>query len=117
MREVSAAMSGPVDLLQGTLDLLVLKTLSRASEHGRGIMRSIRKLSRNALQIQSGSLYPALARLENKGFLRSVSAMSETHRLARYYHLTPAGKRALSHELLQWNRFSAAINLIVDGES
>lgn len=101
------------DVLQGTLDLLVLKALSLAALHGWGISQRIQQLSRDALQIGQGSLYPALYRLERKGLVRGEWGTSENKREAKYYHLTAAGKRALATESEEWRRYSSAVDLVL----
>jgi len=105
------------DVLQGTLDLLVLKALSLAPMHGWGISQRIQQLSRDALQIGQGSLYPALYRLERKGFVKSEWSTTENHREAKYYRLTPAGRRALTTETGDWRRFVDAVDLVLLSES
>ena len=106
-------MGKPSDLLQGTLDLLILKTLAPQPMHGWAIAKRIQLLSREVLQVQQGSLYPALHRLEQQGWIRARWAESETGRQARFYALTAAGRRQLHAETAQWARLSAAINLVV----
>jgi len=102
-----------MDLLQGTLDMLVLRTLRAGSLHGYGIAKSIRGASNEALDIEFGSLYPALKRLEAKGWIASSWEMSEHHRRARYYKLTPAGRRRLIHEHSKWADFVSAVARIM----
>jgi len=104
------------DVLQGTLDLLVLKSLSLAPMHGWGISQRIQQLSRDALQIGQGSLYPALYRLEKKGYVKSEWRTTENNREAKYYELTTAGKRSLSTEMSDWRRFADAIDLVLVAE-
>ena len=101
------------DVLQGTLDLLVLKALSLAPMHGWGISQRIQQLSRDALQIGQGSLYPALQRLEHKGWIDSDWNTTDQNRRAKYYRLTAAGRRALAAELASWRRYVAAVDLIL----
>jgi len=105
------------DVLQGTLDLLVLKALALAPMHGWGISQRIQQLSRDALQIGQGSLYPALYRLERKGFVKSEWSTTENNREAKYYQLTTAGRRALSSEQREWRRFVDAVDLVLIAES
>src|SRR5215472_8304657 len=93
----------PIELLQGTLDMLILRTLQWGPQHGHGIGQAIRARSENALQIEHGSLYPALHRLEEKGWLAAEWKASEANRRARYYKLTAAGKRQLAREQSQWD--------------
>jgi transcriptional regulator len=102
------------DLLQGTLDLLVLKVLSAHSTmHGWGIAQAIQRTSRDTLQVNQGSLYPALHRLERRGLLSAEWGTSENNRSAKYYRLTADGRRALSEQAADWDRFAAAVRLIL----
>ena len=101
------------DLLQGTLDLLILKTLALSPMHGWGIAQRIQQISNEALQVGQGSLYPALHRLEYRGSIKSEWAPSENNRRAKFYSLTPVGKKQLAAEQAQWDRMSAAIGLIL----
>ena len=110
-------MAASVEVLQGTLDLLVLKALSIAPLHGWGISQRIQQLSRDALQIGQGSLYPALYRLERKGFVKSEWGTTENNREAKYYRLSAAGRRALADELSDWRRFVSAVDLVLVAES
>jgi len=91
-----------VELLQGTLDMLILRTLQWGPQHGHGIGQALRARSEEALQVEHGSLYPALHRLEKEGWLASEWRQSEANRRAKYYRLTPAGKRQLSREQSKW---------------
>jgi transcriptional regulator len=102
-----------MDLLQGTLDLLVLRTLLAGSLHGYGIAKAIRSASRDALDIEFGSLYPALKRLEAKGWIASEWEISEHNRRAKYYKLTPAGRKQLARERSQWTDFVEAVALVM----
>ena len=102
------------DLLQGTLELLVLKTLSLEPMHGWGISQRIRQVSRDVFQVNQGSLYPALQRMKSRGLLRAEWRTSEHGRQARYYMLTAAGERELARERSQWERSSAAVNWILE---
>jgi PadR family transcriptional regulator len=97
------------DLLQGTLDVLVLKTLSNGSMHGWGISQRIQQVSEDVLAVNQGSLYPALHRLEEKGWIQAEWGNSENNRRARYYSLTRAGRRQLAEETESWERFAAAV--------
>ena len=106
-------MGKPTDLVQGTLDLLILKTLSAEPKHGWAIAKRIQQVSREALQIQQGSLYPALHRLEQQAWIKSEWRPSDTGRMAKFYSLTRAGRQQLQKELASWTRLSAAINLVV----
>ena len=103
----------PIDLVQGTLDLLILKALVLEPLHGWAIARRIRQLSREVLQVQQGSLYPALHRLEHQGWISAKWGVSEQNRRAKYYSLTRAGHRHLDKESASWERLSAAITLVV----
>ncbi len=107
-------MGKPNDLVQGTLGLLILKTLSLEPKHGWAIAKRIQQISNEVLQVQQGSLYPALQRLEQQGWIRSKWGETETGRQARFYSLTAAGKAQLEKERNEWNRLSAAIDLVVD---
>jgi len=98
-----------MDLLQGTLDMLVLRTLRAGSLHGYGIAKAIRASSRDALDIEFGSLYPALKRLEAKGWVASTWETSEHNRRAKYYKLTAAGRKQLSREHSEWSDFVSAV--------
>jgi transcriptional regulator len=104
------------DVLQGTLDLLVLKALSLAPMHGWGISQRIQQLSRDALKIGQGSLYPALYRLEKKGYVKSEWRTTENNREAKYYRLSAAGQRALDAEMNDWRRFVGAVDLVLVAE-
>jgi len=109
-------MPSPADsnpLLQGTLDLLILKTLALGSMHGWGVAQRIQQLSQEALQIGQGSLYPALHRLEYKGWIQAEWAASENNRRAKFYSLTDAGRGQLETELTNWDRTSEAIALVL----
>jgi len=101
------------DLLQGTLDMLVLKSLQIGPMHGWGITERVESGSRNVLELNQGSLYPALYRLEKQGFVRSEWNVTENNRRARYYTLTPAGRRQLAAERAKWERLSSAVNLVL----
>ena len=106
-------MGKPNDLVQGTLDLLILKTISLEPKHGWAIAKRIQQVSQEVLQVQQGSLYPALHRLEQQGWIAGQWAETETGRQAKLYSLTKAGRRQLEKELAQWERLSGAINLVV----
>ena len=103
----------PSDLIQGTLDVLILKALAAGPRHGWAIAKRIQAVSDDVLQIKQGSLYPALHRLEQQGWIRAEWKRSETGREARVYSLTRAGRAQLSDELTQWERLSAAIGLVL----
>jgi PadR family transcriptional regulator PadR len=102
------------DLLQGTLDMLVLKALQLEPMHGWGITERIEQWSEQVLQLGQGTLYPALYRLERQGLIRSEWKITDNSRRARYYSLTREGRRQLSAELAQWRRTSRAINLVLE---
>jgi transcriptional regulator len=106
-------MPKPSDLLQGTLDLLILKTLVRGPLHGWGVSKRIQILSGDVLSVQQGSLYPALHRLEQQGWI--TNSWQDTHlgRHAKFYSLTREGKRQLERELASWNRLSSAVGLLL----
>ena len=106
-------MSKPTDLVQGTLGFLILRILSTEPRHGWAIAKRIQQVSREALQIQQGSLYPALHRLELQGWIASRWAETETGRRAKYYSLTQSGRDQLDKELADWKRLSSAVNLVV----
>ena len=101
------------DLLQGTLDLLVLKTLELEPMHGWGIAQRIQQISQDVLQVNQGSLYPALHRLEDQGWIRSNWAASENNRQAKYYELTRLGRKQLTDETENWERLSTAVARIL----
>src|SRR3954466_15401833 len=103
----------PVDLLQGTLDLIVLKSLSWGPMHGFGLARWIQLTTEDALQIEEGSLYPALYRMENRAWIKASWALTENGRRAKYYKLTAAGKRQLAAESKSWDDVSGAIMKIM----
>lgn len=103
----------PSDVLQGTLDLLVLKTLALQPMHGWGIAQRIQDLSRSALEVGQGSLYPALVRLERRGWITGEWGTTENNRRARYYRLTPLGERHLRHETESWRNYARAVELIL----
>jgi transcriptional regulator len=106
-------MSRPTDLLQGTLDLLILTTLALAPLHGWAIAQRIQLLSKEVLQVQQGSLYPALHRLEQQGWIAAKWGESDNNRRAKYYSLTKSGRRRLNQETASWERLSTAISAIV----
>jgi PadR family transcriptional regulator, regulatory protein PadR len=106
-------MGKPSDLVQGTLDLLILKTIALEPKHGWAIAKRIRQVSGEVLQVQQGSLYPALHRLEQQGWIRAKWLETDTGRQAKFYSLTSAGRRRLEEETENWKRLSGAINLVV----
>ncbi len=107
-------MADPAELLPGTLDLLILKAVSLGRLHGYGVLLRIEQITGGALQVQQGALYPALYRLERQRKLRSEWRTTENNRRARYYMLTPAGKRELARERSQWERSLAAVNWVLN---
>ncbi len=109
--------SSKSDLLQGTLDLLILKTLALGPHHGWGISQRIQQISEDVLQVNQGSLYPALHRLEEHGWIDSEWGVSDTNRQAKFYRLTRAGQRQLEVEAAQWARITAAVGRILDATS
>jgi PadR family transcriptional regulator PadR len=107
-------MGKPIDLLQGTLDLLILKTLALEPMHGWGIGQRLRQISNDVLQVQQGSLYPALHRLERQGLIAATWRPSENNRRAKYYELTRAGRKRLESEASSWQRLSTAIAQVLE---
>lgn len=107
-------MADAMEVLQGTLDVLVLKALSLEPLHGWGVSDRIRQLSRDAFRIGQGSLYPALHRYERNGWVTSHWRMTENSRLARYYDLTPVGRRTLSAEVARWRAYRGAMDRVID---
>jgi transcriptional regulator len=106
-------MGKPSDLIQGTLDLLILKTVSLEPKHGWAIAKRIQQITSDVLLVNQGSLYPALHRLEQQGWLKAHEATTETGREAKFYTLTAAGRKQLARELESWDRLSNAIGLVV----
>ena len=109
-------MSRPTDLVQGTLDLLLLKILALEPLHGLAIANRLRQVSGDVLQVSDGSLYPALHKLEHDGWIEAEWKTSELGRRAKYYSVTRAGRRRLNEETRNWKRLSLAINQVVDGQ-
>jgi PadR family transcriptional regulator, regulatory protein PadR len=106
-----------IALLQGTLDLLILRTLLFGKEHGQGIARAIQAMSGDELLVDHGSLYPALQRLEAKGWVRAAWGTSGNNRKARFYSLTPAGRKQLTSETKLWTRIAAAVGRVLTAEN
>jgi PadR family transcriptional regulator PadR len=106
-------MPKPVDLLQGTLDTLILKALALGSMHGYGVSLRIQQLSNDALQVQQGSLYPALHRLEQQGWIASEWGISDNNRKAKFYTLTKAGTKQLKAETESWEKLTSAIGMVL----
>ncbi len=103
-----------LDLLQGTLDLLILRTLQTEPRHGWAISERIQQISRDVLQVNQGSLYPALHRLERQGWIKAETGVSELGRRARFYRLTPAGRKQLEVETSDWTRLAGAIGRVLE---
>jgi PadR family transcriptional regulator len=110
-------MAGKLDLLQGTLDLLILKTLALGALHGWGISQRIQQISDNVLRVNQGSLYPALQRLETAGWIDSEWGASDNNRQAKFYRLTRKGERQLKDETQQWERMTGAVAKILASEA
>ena len=106
-----------LDLLQGTLDLLILKTLALGPQHGWGISQRIQQISDNVLRVNQGSLYPALQRLDTAGWIDSAWGASENNRQAKFYRLTRTGERQLKDETAQWERMTVAVQKILETEA
>ena len=109
----SSPSTAPADVLRGTLDLLILKTLTLQPMHGWGISQRIQQMSRSVLDVNQGSLYPALQRLEKEGLITSEWGVTDNNRRARYYRLTAGGRRALGAELESWRRFAAGLEAVL----
>ena len=107
------ALQQPTDRLQGTLDLLVLRVLRHGSMHGWGISQHIQSISREVLQVNQGSLYPALRRLEERGWIEAEWGVSDNNRRARFYRLTAAGRKQLAQETASWEEFVAAVTRVL----
>jgi len=106
--------SSRLDLLQGTLDLLLLRTLSAGPQHGHAIAKHIQRTSEEVLQVETGSLYPALHRLEAKGWISAAWALSDKGKRARYYRLTALGRRQLESEQSKWQAFARAMGMVLN---
>lgn len=107
-------MTKPIDLVQGTVDMLILKTVALEPQHGWAIAQRIRQISNDVLQVKQGALYPALHRLEQQGWIKAEWGESENNRRAKYYSLTKAGEKYLEQEHANWERLSAAIGLVMN---
>lgn len=107
-------MTDAADVMQGTLDMLILKALSLEPMHGWGISNRIRLMSRDAFKIGQGSLYPAVHRFETRGWVTSYWRTTENNRIARYYELTTAGRHALAEEVTRWRFYTGAVDLVLD---
>jgi PadR family transcriptional regulator, regulatory protein PadR len=106
-------MENEIDVLRGTLDLMILKALSWVPMHGLGVLRWIEHVSGRRLQIEEAALYPALHRLEKKGLLAARWGVTERNREAKFYRLTPAGRRALAGEISRWRRYTETLDLVL----
>lgn len=113
LSNIEGSMPTSTDLLQGTLDLLILQTIALEPMHGWGIAQRIQQVSQDVLQIGQGSLYPALYRLEYKGWIKAEWGNSDNNRRAKFYRLTTAGRKQLQSEVETWDRLSAAVSLIL----
>ena len=109
-------MAGEAELIPGTLDLLILKAASLGSEHGYGILLRIEQITGDALTIEQGALYPALYRLEHQGLLATEWGISDNNRKAKYYSLTPSGRKRLKQETERWNRTVSAMNMALGAQ-
>ena len=109
-------MTETTDVMQGTLDLLILKALSLEPMHGWGISNRIQQMSRDVFRIGQGSVYPAVHRFENRGWVTSHWRTTENNRIARYYDLTAAGRHALADEVARWRHYTAAVDLVIDAK-
>src|SRR5215475_5050363 len=114
---IGGSVDSKTDLLQGTLDLLILKTLTLGPKHGLGIARRIEQVTDGTFKVKPGSLFPALHRLEESGWLASVWGESENKRRAKYYELTKAGRKQLESEMANWERVSAAMTWAIEATS
>ena len=115
-RSMRANKIPAADVIQGTLDLLVLKALVRAPMHGWGIGARIKELSDEAFELGQGSLYPALHRLEKRGWITSIWRQTEKNRIARFYELTPKGRQALQDRIKRWRAYASAIDLVIGAD-
>jgi PadR family transcriptional regulator, regulatory protein PadR len=115
LRQEQLVGTDVADVMQGTLDLLILKALSLAPMHGWGITNRIKQLSRESFQVGQGSLYPALHRYEKRGWVISYWRTTEHNRIARYYDLTTAGRRALNDGIARWRSYTGAMDLVIEG--
>jgi transcriptional regulator len=104
---------GKTDLLQGTLDMLILKALQMEPMHGFGLSVRLRQMSKDLFQVEMGSLYPALCRLEARGWIKAVWGISDNNRKARFYSLTPSGRKQLGEETIRWETLSTTINAML----
>jgi transcriptional regulator len=109
-------LTNATDVIQGTLDLLILKALSLEPMHGWGISNRIQQMSKDVFRIGQGSVYPAVHRFENRGWVTSYWRTTENNRIARYYDLTAAGRHALVDEVARWRRYTSAVDLVIEGK-
>jgi PadR family transcriptional regulator len=116
LRQERTKLTDAVDVMQGTLDLLILKALALDSMHGWGISNRIDRMSKGAFRIGQGSLYPALHRFEERGWVTSYWRTTENNRIARYYQLSAAGRHALSEEVAAWHFYARAMSLVIDAQ-
>jgi transcriptional regulator len=114
LRQERSQLTKASDVIQGTLDLLILKALALEPMHGWGISSHIREISRDTFQIGQGSLYPALHRFEKRAWVNSYWRTTENNRIARYYELTAAGRHALAEEIARWRSYTSAIELVIE---
>ena len=110
-------MAAELDLVRGTLDLMVLKALSWGPMHGLAALRWIERATNERLQIEEGALYPALHRMEQRGWLAAEWGYTDANRKAKFYRLTPSGRRQLTEELSRWSRYTEAVGLVITAES
>jgi PadR family transcriptional regulator PadR len=113
MPPTTAATAEDLDLLRGTLDLLILKALSWGPIHGLGVLRWIERTTDNRLQIEEGALYPALHRMEQRGWLDATWGYTEKNRKAKFYRLTPAGRRQLADQVSRWSRYTEVVGMVL----
>src|SRR3712207_5228443 len=109
----TTATADDLDLLRGTLDLLILKTLSWGPMHGLGVLRAIERATDQRLQIEEGALYPALHRMEQRGWLDATWGLNEKNRKAKFYRLTPAGRRQLAAEVSRWSQYAQVVGMVL----
>jgi PadR family transcriptional regulator PadR len=109
-------LTNATDVIQGTLDLLILKALSLEPMHGWGITNRIQQMSKDVFRIGQGSVYPAVHRFEKRGWVTSYWRTTDNNRIARYYDLTAAGKHALADEVARWRRYTSAVDLVIEGK-
>jgi PadR family transcriptional regulator, regulatory protein PadR len=109
--------SSELDLVRGTLDLLILKTLSWGPMHGLGVLRWVERTTQDQLQIEEGALYPCLHRMEEKGWLDAEWGYTERNRKAKFYRLTAAGRKQLASELTRWSRYTAVVGLVISAQN